>query len=563
MKRLFALLLALAMCFTLFAGCQEDEEPEREPKETVETTEEVTEPAPRVPLVPELGEDEDILTFRYEQKYLDLYYEKLEQYEQAAMDGDLEKAEALQEDFEELSSFIYDQSVIAEILHYCNTKDEEASDLHLEMTDIVLDLSDTEILTMRRIYESDCSIKDEIFADWSEDEIEYMKKYTSEVVKLTKRDEEILVEVRELSDEDLEKDTAKYYTELVANNNRTAEIFGYDNFYEYSYADVRQRDYTMEEVKQLRTYAKDYLYNIYDAALERFYEGVDALSYSQRMDLVELMEEEYDETDYLEDYLDALPDEMGEEMESMLDGYVIFPKGAKAREGAFTTLISGHPFCYFSRGYKSATTLAHEMGHYYGGLHSDLMEMPLDLAEVQSQGNEWLMIVYTAEELDEEVYECYLDYRFANDVVTILISVIIDEFEERVYTAEGVENFETEDFEKLMEEVCEGYGGIKKLTENVVDIQSYWRKVALEHPGYYISYAVSMVPSLDIFFCASDDWDEAVEIYQKVTLELEEDATFLTALEKAGLATPFEADLYNKLLERYDLLEAEETEKAA
>ncbi len=561
MKRLFALLLVLAMTVSLFAGCQGNKEPEK--TETQETTEEVTEPAPREPLIPELGEKEDILTFRYEQKYLDLFYEKVELYEKAAMDGDSKALEALELDLEELTDFIYDQSVIAEILHYCNTKDEEASDLHLEMTDILLDLSDTKILTQRRIYESDSPLKEEIFADWTEEELHYLKNYTSEVKDLEKRQEEILVEVREKSDEELEEGVGQYYRELVANNNRTAEIFGYDNFYEYSYNNLRDRDYTMEEVKQLRAYAKEHCYEIFEAALERFYEGYEELSYSQQMDFQELIMDDYDETDYLEEYLDALPEEMGEAMEGMLDGYVIFPKGGKAREGAFTTLISGHPFCYFSRGYKTATTLAHEMGHYFGGLHSDLMEMPLDLAEIQSQGNEWLMIVFSAEEMDEEVYQCYLDYRFANDIVTVLIAVIIDEFEERVYTTEGVENFEAKDFDKIMEEVCKDYGGVKKLAENVVDVQHYWRKVALEHPGYYISYAVSMVPSLDIFFCASDNWDAAVEIYQKVTMDLPEDVTFLGILEKAGLASPFEDTLYNKLLERYGLIEGEETEKAA
>lgn len=563
MKRLFALLLVLAMTVSLFAGCQGNKEPEKtETQETQESTEEVTEPAPRVPLVPELGENEDVLTFRYEQKYLDLYYEKLEQYEKTAMDGDLSAAEALQEDLNELSYFIYDQSVIAQILHYCDTKDEEASDLHLEMSDILLDLSDAEILTMRRIYESDCIIKDEIFADWTEEDIQYMKSYTSEVKDMAKREEEILVEYREKSDEELEEGVASYYREIVANNNRTAEIFGYNNYYEYAYTDLNDRDYTMEEVKQLRAYVKDHCYEIFEVALERFYDGLEELSYSQQMDLQELIYDDYDKTDYLEEYLDALPEEMGKEMEGMLDGYVIFPKGGRAREGAFTTLISGHPFCYFSRGYRDVFSLAHEMGHYYGGLQSDLMSMPLDLAEIQSQGNEWLMIVYTAEELDEAVYECYLDYRIANDIIAILASVIIDEFEERVYTAEGVENFEAKDFDKIMEEVCKEYGGIKKLQENL-DIQSAWRQVALEQPGYYISYAVSLVPSLDIFFCASNDWDAAVEMYQKVTQDLDEDVTFLGTLEKAGLASPFEDTLFNKLLERYELIESDETANAA
>ena len=306
-------------------------------------------------------------------------------------------------------------------------------------------------------------------------------------------------------------------------------------------------------MEQLRTYTKTYLKLIFDSAVERFNERYEELSDSQQEEFAEFLFSDYDDIDLLEDYLDALPGDMGDEMESMLDGYVVFPKGSRAREGAFTTLIGGHPFCYFSKDYRTTDTLVHEMGHYYGGLHGDLMEMPLDLAEVQSQGNEWLMIVYAGEELDDEVYQCYLDYRIVNDVVTILLSVLIDEFEQRVYTAEGVEDFTTEDFERIMAEVCEDYGGIDVITEEIADVQDYWRRVVLENPVYYISYAMSMVPSLDLYFCAAEDWDEAVEIYQKVTWDIEPDATFLGILDEAGLASPFEDDLFMKLLERYDL----------
>ena len=54
-----------------------------------------------------------------------------------------------------------------------------------------------------------------------------------------------------------------------------------------------------------------------------------------------------------------------------------------------------------------------------------------------------------------------------------------------------------------------------------------------------------------------------MKIYQSVTLNLDEEVTFLEALETAGLATPFEETVFIKLLERYELIEAEEEAKAA
>jgi len=270
------------------------------------------------------------------------------------------------------------------------------------MTEILTDMIDADIEAYRRIYKSDSKVKDQIFEDWTQLDIDYMLGYTDEVKELTKREEELLVEYREMTDAQI-ADVGPLYAELVDIHNRMAEIFGYDNYYEYSYELIRERDYYVDEVEQLRTYTKTYLKQIFDSAVERFNDRYEELSDSQQEEFAEFLFSDYDDIDLLEDYLDALPGDMGDEMESMLDGYVVFPKGSKAREGAFTTLIGGHPFCYFSKDYRTTDTLVHEMGHYYGGLHGDLMEMPLDLAEVQSQGNEWLMIVYAGEELDDEV----------------------------------------------------------------------------------------------------------------------------------------------------------------
>ena len=563
MKRLCALLLVLAMTVSLFAGCQSEETKSIRRSKTGDVTG-TTESGTHESLIPELEEGADILTFRYEDKYLDMYYEKLEAFEKAAAENDKAAVDALEQDLEELSDFIFDQSCIAEVLHYCDTKDEELAERHLYMNSLLLELADTEIKTMRRIYQSDSELVDHIFEDWTEADIQYMLNYTSEVTEIQEEQEELLVEFREMDDGEKAESAGAYYSQLVAGNNRTAKIFGYDSYYEYAYGSKYQRDYGIEEVELLRGYVKEYGLAIFEAALNRFYENFYGLSTTQQKKFVELIDGEYDDTDYLEDYLEALPDGMGQEMQTMFDGYVVFPKGSKAREGAFTTVISGHPFCYFSRDYKTVDTVAHEMGHYFGALHGDIMAMPLDIAEIQSQGNEWLMIVYSADDMSDEVYECYLDYAFANDIATILISVLIDEFEEAVYAHESVEDFTTEDFDWIIEEVAEEYGGADKLYEVIgVDICEYWRQVALEQPGYYISYAVSMIPSLDIFFSASEDWNSAVEMYKNVTVDLQEGATFLETLESAGLATPFEMTVFIKLLERYGLIGTVKEEKAA
>ena len=584
MKKWLALFLAMAMCFSLFAGCEQkvkDDKGEKDkvPVETTQATEattgettepvtEPTEPPPREQLIPDLGEDEEILTFRYEDKYEDLFYEKLEEFEAVALAGeDALALDYLMQDLDELEQFMQDQTVITEILSYCNTKDEEASQLYLDMVEIVTDMADAEIETMRRVYESDSAFKEQVFADWTQEDIDYMLGYTSEIKDMTNREEEILVDYREMSDKEKQEDIGKYYAEIAANNNWVAQNYGYDNFYEYSYELIRDRDYTTEDVQKLRTYTQEYLVDLYVAAITSFYEATQSFDEHQYNDLLEFvnyMEGDYDESEIYEGYMEQLPEDISEQMLSMLDDYVIFPKSSKARPGAFTTLVGGHPFCYFSKDYKTASTIVHEMGHYYAGLQGDLMDMPLDIAEIHSQGNEWLMMAYAYDMVDEEIFQCYLDYKLLDSLSNILISVIIDEFEEKVYTSENLKDFDTKDFERLMEEVCENYGGIDFITEGVVDIQMYWREVVLESQVYYISYAVSLFPSIDLYFLAQEDWDEAVETYKKVANDITGDDTFLAVLEEAGLASPFEMDLYEKLMTHYDMeMPEEESEKAA
>lgn len=559
MKRLLALLLSLVMVFSLFSACERDEEPQDTPVETTasseaETTVETTQPPEREPLIPPLEEGADVLTFRYEEQYLNLYYEKLAEYEDLAINGDdYSKLEAMDPDMEELLQFLMDQSSIAMVLYYCDTEDEEASDLYLDMTDMLTEVQEKTIESMRNIYNSESKLKDKLFEDWTEEEIQSMLDYDSEVKEIEQRYSEIVVEYQDMDEDELEKGIGPLYAEVVANYNRMAQIYGYDNYYEYSYEKVYDRDYSADEAAQMREYAKTYLIPAFKEAYESFSTKLMELYDDELEELQSFLFDDYDDLDYLELYLNALPEDVSADMRTVFDGNSVFPRSRDAMPGAFTTMISGSPFCFFSRDYRDTATLVHEMGHYYGGLYCDLDMVPLDLAEVQSQGNEWLMISYMEEEMSDDVYQCYLDYRILNDITTILVSMIIDEFEHRVYTAEGVENFDANDFDAIMKEVCEEYGGIDFVEENFTNPQYYWRMVALEHPVYYISYAVSLIPSLDMYFEGEENWDEALGIYLKLTRDLEEEVTFLGALESAGLASPFVEDVYAAIAERYEV----------
>jgi oligoendopeptidase F len=126
---------------------------------------------------------------------------------------------------------------------------------------------------------------------------------------------------------------------------------------------------------------------------------------------------------------------------------------------------------------------------------------------------------------------------------------VIDEFERQVYSLESVEGYTSEDFDAIMEAVCEKYGGASYIKNSIVDINMYWRLTATNSPVYYISYAVSNTESLNIFAIAEQDEAAARELYRILIEETEEVDGFLSAVDKAGLASPFEEELFEGVLE--------------
>lgn len=69
----------------------------------------------------------------------------------------------------------------------------------------------------------------------------------------------------------------------------------------------------------------------------------------------------------------------------------------------------------------------------------------------------------------------------------------------------------------------------------------YWRDSSFENAGYYLSYGVSMIPCLELYYLAETDYERATEIYLALS-EYEGHLTFTEVLERAGLQNPFDED---------------------
>lgn len=554
MKKWIAMLLALCLSFSLLAGCQ-PQVPETQPTtQETQTSTETTEATEATKPAEDLPSAEELLTYTLTQEELDKYYADLESCKTMALEGtDREGLEELSDSLDEQYEYIQKQQTIAFVRYSCDQTDEAATEQHLDATDKLTQAYDAMMLMLREVNASESPIKDVLFEDWTEEDLKMLSAYTSEIARLEKENEELVVEYQALSQEELAEGIIPLYQKLIANNNRIAQTYGYDNYYTYGYDVVYARDYTTDTVQQARDYAIKYLVPTVPAILQQFALGFQSLTQAEQQVVAAFMEGSYRDTDkdYVNLYIDSLPQDLQAVMNHLWQyDRAIFADKDGAKEGAFTVNIGEDAICYFGPGYDGTLTLVHEMGHYASTLNLDLDECPMDLAELHSQGNEWLFMNELREELDPKVYAVIRDYKMYMDMCTILVSFMVDDFEERIYTTD-VSGYTKEDFDAVADEVCQAYGGADFVNNYLTDFQSYWRLVVMESPVYYVSYAMSDVAALNLYTIASQDTEKAYEIYGHLLKDVDLDLGFQENLKQVGLSGPFDSTVYEAIAKMY------------
>lgn len=458
------------------------------------------------------------------------------------------------EKIESLFYRISDQADLAYILFCMDQEDAVASENYLYASEMKSDVYADYMKMCQKIDASSYPYRDRFFEDWSESDFLEMRQYTDEVSAINKVNDEILVSYRELDPESdsFAADVCRLYASMVQNNQNLASLFGYADYVSYAYDVVYERDYTQQELTALRTYVQTYLVPLCKTAYDIFLEGYQSLNTADQFLLSSWIYDDYDDFtgDPVGAYLSSLPTEMGQVMKKALQSeYAVFTNDQNAYEGAFTGYFYGnsYPVCYFGPGYQSVFTVIHEAGHFYAADCQGGLDIDLDLAELHSQGNEWLMTVYSKNLMSAELYEVMCAYKLFESLGTIIIGVIIDEFEEMVYTNATSLLGNVEQLDGFMAEVCARYGGEEFLSNYVTDMSLYWKYVVIESPVYYISYSISAISALTLYSEAIKDYEGALEIYQSLAAgELIEDA-FLANLEQAGLASPFDEKVYQAI----------------
>ena len=463
------------------------------------------------------------------------------------------------ETIDEAWDMVYDQyyhistqAQIAYILYCCDLTDETLSGNYLYASEMQANVYDAYIVVCQKLDQSDSSYREHFFSDWTEAELKEMRLYSDRVTELHRKNDQILVDYRDLDVTEEGEKVSDLYADLVANNNEIAKKLGYKNYYDYASELIYMRDYGKDERALLRTYVKEYLVPLCAAVWDQFDAAMNELSAKDYNFVIDFMDEDYDELsgDYLQSYLNSFEGSSKAAMEGMLEeGNSIFTDSSNALEGAFTATLSEYekPVCYFGPSYQDILTVVHEMGHYYGAQYTEDEDLVMDLAEVQSQGNEWLLLTFLQEELDEDVYEAVVSYQLYMMLTTIVVSTVVDEFEEYIYTVSARNPLTVIDYDRAMDSICASYGGTEFFEEYITDMQMYWKYVVIESPVYYISYAVSGVAALALYEEATYDYARAQQTYRKLLENVNPEKEFLGNLVDAGLRTPFDERLYRDI----------------
>lgn len=513
---------------------------------TQPTTQPTTQPATQ-PTEPPV--DPNLLVYELTQEDVDEFYRLLEECEALSVLGeDMDAIDAAKEALDAQYEYIGAQCSISLIQHYSDTSNETLEQQYLDCFETYSQANNDYIEMTRRVYQSDSPAKEKLFEDWTEADIAQLLAYEEEVSLLQQRNAEIEVEYMTSTSDDVR---IPLYIEFVQNNNKIAQIFGYENYYTYAYSLVYNRDYSSEELEKMRQFAGTYLIDVIDDAFNNFqtsfYNGLEA--YKQNK-VISFLYNDYTSIypNYVEKYLSEMPESMQTHMNNMLTADSYFATSPNAKPGAFTTMIGDRSYCFFGPGYANNCTIIHEAGHYYASRYADLNSIPLDLAETHSQGNEWLFIHNLADKMPADQYNAMLDYRLYNDIAMILVCLMVDEFEQQVYSAD-ISNFTAADFDAIMDNVCLRYCSLDYAAEYLVNMDYYWREVVVLQPVYYISYGVSSVAAMDLYTMAIEDFDAAVAAYQMLCEQPQEEQGFLGNITAAGLSGPFQEEFYIELVE--------------
>ena len=486
-----------------------------------------------------------------------------------------EKAIKGKDDFELVGSWLSVQRSIYACATYRTIEhinyaqgDDAAYDRYMYFYDIVAEASKWQESLYQDMYDS--AYKDQFFQGYTEEEIQKLinSKKPDAYYELEKKQEELVKGYRDLTDDEIQDHTADIYLALVKNYKEEAKLLGYDSYIDYAYKDIYEREYTPSEVTSFNGYVKDTVLPLMQNLKALREDKVNALTEVEKNRINSFHTANYNTMiEDIKDYGTFIGDSYKNSLDFILnDGYIRLGGDNANIDGAFTTYLYmdslDQPIIYFGPSYQNTLTFIHEFGHYNNFKVNGAGAMSYDLAETHSQANELLFLAWLSKN-DKSFTQNVVDVLHIDEVLdacrVIILATMVNDFEYRVYHSS--DTLSTADFDTYYQEAGDALGGYDTIMdaiygENKATATAYWKRVVLENPCYYISYAMSKIPSLEIYSYARNDLALARQKYKKTyTLENGLKLTeFLRVLDNAELYSPFDSKAFD-LIESLNIIE--------
>lgn len=362
-----------------------------------------------------------------------------------------------------------------------------------------------------------------------DEQTDRQREITERVSELTLQYNALIMEYLSY-DEETEKIGA-LYRELVDLHNEEAQIVGYKDYADYAYEASYGRDFTPDDAAALceavKPYARQYFGSLY-------YNEATYADFSADTDLTE-----QELVGLVTQYMPRVSDDAAKAAAYMeKHGLYFMDSAERVSDLGFTTTLDQYnaPFIYLALygDQNDIQSMFHEFGHYYDAYVNPVPDLllsvgSLDIFEIHSTGMEALSTGWYEDIYGEDADLARI--RFLDSALyTVFSGCLFDEFQRVVYADPTLT---PEQISQTFVTIARSYG----LRSFGKEFSHYWMQVNhnFESPFYYISYAVSMLASLQIYEMAENDWASAADFYNDLVSLGAFDYTYCELLDKVGL----------------------------
>ncbi len=328
----------------------------------------------------------------------------------------------------------------------------------------------------------------------------------------------------------LNKQAGPIFLEQVALRAEIAKRLGYSDYATYCY-ETYGRDYSPKDARQLHAAVKRYIAPVFIKASEK----------NDTSDLSAAYFEEDAFFSALSSSANAFSPLLSEPVTYMLQNRLYHVTDSTTKmDTNFTTCIADYRapfiFAHWTGSADDVATILHELGHFTNYYHNAVVGYTagdsLDLAEVDAQALVLLLFGdfdrFYGDLADQARTATLIDSMYA-----LLSGCMEDEFQQDVYENP---NMTLDQMNDLYASLSQEYG-----LQQVYGYQgTEWVLIShtFQTPMYYISYAVSMVPALELFDLAQSDMESAKNAYFNIITRKSYE-TLGDVLARNGLASVF------------------------